>query len=124
MDEPKNDFEEMSPEEAAMMGEELQSEAYNVLDQQLDLTHHEKRRTTALMMAINYYLNSVIKDAAMYDALRRDGRKLATMNVAACVEVAVQFECFITTGRALELGHDPNLERGSGENEENSGRTA
>lgn len=66
----------------------------------LDLTKAEKRRTTALMMAIHAYNNLIIKDAEMYIAISRDaGReggpviRPATMN--AIVEAAINFDAFI-----------------------------
>lgn len=75
--------------------------AFDPTVQYLDLTKEEKRRTTALLMAIQAYNNLIIKDAEMYLAVSRDqGRvegsviKPATMH--AMVEAALQFDDFIS----------------------------
>ncbi len=66
----------------------------------LDLTKAEKRRTTALMMAIQAYDKLIIRDAEMYNAISRDRERNhgpiiqpATMN--AMVDAAIQFDAFI-----------------------------
>jgi hypothetical protein len=121
-DDPQNQRpEEIELERAQEMGLALREDAFDVGGQTLDLTKCEKRRTTALMMAINYYLNSVVKDAAMYDALRRDGKTLPSMNVDHCVDIAVKFDAFIATGAPLALTVDPDEDPG---NQENSGRAS
>lgn len=69
--------------------------------QHMDLSKEEKRRTTALLMAIQAYSNIIIKDAEYYIAVKRDERngdgptiQPATMN--AMVEAAIQFDDFIS----------------------------
>jgi hypothetical protein len=67
----------------------------------LDLTKDEKRRTTALMLAIQAYDKIIIKDAEMFIAVSRDPThgptiRPATMN--AMVEAAIQFDFFISGG--------------------------
>ncbi len=71
--------------------------------QHVDLSKEEKRRTTALLMAIQAYNNLIIKDAEMYIAVSREkGRdedggpiiRPATMD--AMVEAAIQFDDFIS----------------------------
>ena len=79
--------------------------AFDPTTQHVDLTKEEKRRTTALMMAIQAYSNLIIKDADMYIAIcrerggRRDDKdgpmiQPATMN--AMVEAALLFDDFIS----------------------------
>src|ERR1051325_1339682 len=69
--------------------------------QHMDLSKDEKRRTTALLLAIQAYQNLIIKDAEMYLAIKREERvgdgpviQPATMN--AMVEAAIQFDDFIS----------------------------
>jgi len=76
--------------------------AYDPTTQHLDLSKDEKRRTTALMLAIQAYQHLIIKDAAMYEAIARDDRtraggptiQPATMD--AMVDAAIQFDLFIS----------------------------
>lgn len=95
------------PELAAETEHDVLEEAglgFNPSTQHVDLSKEEKRRTTALLMAIQAYDNLIIKDAEMYIAISRDqGRndggdgpiiRPATMN--AMVEAAVQFDDFIS----------------------------
>ncbi len=81
--------------------------AYDPTTQHLDLSKEEKRRTTALMMAIQAYNNIIIKDAEMYEAVCREQTrndkapriKEATIN--AMVGAAMDFDNFIS-GRLQE----------------------
>lgn len=71
--------------------------------QHLDLSKEEKRRTTALMMAIQAYQNLIIKDAdylreASNLAQRDLGPKIAPATMNEMVAAAVQFDHFIATG--------------------------
>ena len=75
--------------------------AFDPSTQHLDLSKEEKRRTTALLLAIQGYKEIIIKDAEMYSAISRDqGRadapqiRPATMD--AMVEAAVRFDDFIS----------------------------
>jgi hypothetical protein len=68
--------------------------------QHMDLTKDEKRRTTALLMAVQAYEKLIIKDAEMYraisdDARRNDGPKIQPATVDAMVETAIKFDRFI-----------------------------
>ena len=66
----------------------------------LDLTKEEKRRTTALLLAIQAYQNIIIKDAEMYDAISRDasreGPKIKPATMEAMVSAALDFDDFIS----------------------------
>ncbi len=84
----------------------------------MDLNKAEKRRTTALMMAIQAYNNIIIKDAEMYIAIERtartgEGPKIRPATMSAMVHAAIQFDAFIS-GRfdvqAAPLGPDDDLE--------------
>lgn len=76
---------------------------YDPTTQHLDLSREEKRRTTALMMAIQAYNNLIIKDAEMYEAVcreNRNGDKKAPMiekaTIDAMVQAAIKFDFFIS----------------------------
>lgn len=74
--------------------------------QHLDLSKEEKRRTTALLMAVQAYQSLIIKDAdylreASNLAERNKGPQIAPATMNAMVEAAVQFDHFIATGGAL-----------------------
>lgn len=69
--------------------------------QHLDLTKEEKRRTTALMMAIQAYEHLIIKDAEMYAAISREQGKdepprIKPATVDGMVLAALQFDAFIS----------------------------
>ncbi len=70
--------------------------------QVVDLTKEEKRRTTALLMAIQAYDNLIIKDAEMYIAISRekgrdpDGPVIQPATMDAMVLAAMQFDDFIS----------------------------
>ena len=74
--------------------------AYDPTQMTVDLTKAEKRRTTALLLAIQAYDKLIIKDAEylreMHNEARREGGPViqpATMN--AMVDAAIQFDAFI-----------------------------
>lgn len=74
--------------------------AFDPTTQVLDLTKDEKRRTTALMLAIQGYKELIIKDAAYlreaYDAARRgEGPKIGAATMDGMLEAAVKFDMFI-----------------------------
>lgn len=88
-----------------------QEEAGKVLDEAgvafdpgrtpMDLTKEEKRRTTALMMAIQAYQHLIIKDADMFKAVsdearNREGPKITPATMNGIVIAAIQFDLFIS----------------------------
>lgn len=80
--------------------------AFDPQTQHLDLSKEEKRRTTALMMAIQAYQNLIIKDAdylreASNLAQREQGPQIQPATMNAMVQAAVQFDFFIATGGTL-----------------------
>lgn len=83
--------------------------AFDPSTQHLDLSKEEKRRTTALMMAIQAYQNLIIKDAAYLreaaDLARRgDGPAIHPATIDAMIEAAMKFDIFIAGRLAEEAG--------------------
>jgi hypothetical protein len=76
--------------------------AFDPTTQHLDLSKDEKRRTTALLMAIQAYDHLIIKDAEMYIAINReygrddDGPMIKPATIEAMVMAAMQFDAFIS----------------------------
>lgn len=75
--------------------------AFDPTTQHLDLNPDEKRRTTALMLAINAYSELIIRDAAYLReaheiARRDDGPKIQPATIDAMVEAAIRFDQFIS----------------------------
>lgn len=76
------------------------SVAFDPTTQHMDLSKDEKRRTTALMLAIQGYKELIIKDAdylrEAHDLARRgDGPKINAATIDKMVEAAVKFDAFI-----------------------------
>jgi len=76
--------------------------------QHMDLSKEEKRRTTALMMAIQAYKNLIIPDAAYLDkaadlARRGEGPKISPATIDAMVDAAIKFDYMIATGKMLSF---------------------
>ena len=86
--------------------------AFDPSTQHLDLSKEEKRRTTALMMAINAYQHLIIKDA---DYLREvhtqnranNGPAIRPATMDAMVEAAIKFDMFIAGQITLEPAKEP-----------------
>lgn len=73
---------------------------YDPTTQCLDLSTEEKRRTTALFMAINAYHELIIKEAAYLReaadlARRNEGPALQPATIDAIVVAALKFDSFI-----------------------------
>lgn len=88
--------------------------AFDPTVQHIDLTKEEKRRTTALLMAIQAYKELIIKEAdyliAASDLARRgEGPEIRPATIDAMVETALKFECFIAGG------YDQVLQEGEAE---------
>lgn len=86
--------------------------AFDPSTQHLDLTKEEKRRTTALMMAIQAYNNLIIKDAEMYMAISREQGKdepprIKPATIEAMVMAAIKFDAFIS-GRLEDTPAEPD----------------
>lgn len=96
----------MSKEESHLAVVEDAGVAFDPTSQHIDLSKEEKRRTTALMMAIQAYRDLIIKDAAylkeVADLARRDeGPKIQPATIDAMVEAAFKFDMFISGGTVV-----------------------
>ena len=74
--------------------------AFDPTSQHIDLTKDEKRRTTALLMAISAYKELIIKDGAYLAeasrlAKRDEGPKLRPATIDAMIVAAIKFDGFI-----------------------------
>lgn len=99
----KNESEHAVLEEAGV--------GFDPTTQHMDLSKEEKRRTTALLMAIQAYNNLIIKDAEMYiavsrDAGRDDGPTIRPATMDAMVLAAMQFDDFISGKMERPNGDD------------------
>lgn len=75
--------------------------AFDPTTQVLDLSKEEKRRTTALFMAINAYHELIIREAdylreAATLARQNEGPKLQPATIDAIVIAAIKFDSFIS----------------------------
>ena len=74
--------------------------AFDPTTQHLDLSKEEKRRTTALMMAIQAYKELIIREADYLEkvadlARRGEGPAIQPATIDAMVVAAIKFDCFI-----------------------------
>lgn len=86
--------------------------AFDPTTQYIDLSKDEKRRTTALMMAVQAYKELIIKDAdylreAHEQARRNDGPEIKPATIDSMVIAAIKFDDFIA-GRYAEEQTSPN----------------
>ncbi len=83
--------------------------AFDATRMHLDLTKAEKRRTTALMLAIQAYDKLIIKDAEYlreaHAQARSDGSVIRPATMDAMVLAALQFDAFISGQLALQQGN-------------------
>lgn len=96
-------------EESPYAAFEESGTGYDPTTQVLDLSKEEKRRTTALFMAINAYRELIIKEAAYLreaaDLARRDeGPKLQPATIDAIVVAALKFDAFIAGAVTITPG--------------------
>lgn len=93
----------MNKEDSKLAVFEEANVAFDPTTQHLDLTKNEKRRTTALMMAIQAYRELIIKDAdylreASNIARNNNGPALKPATIDAMVDAAIKFDIFIASG--------------------------
>lgn len=74
--------------------------AFDPTTQHVDLTKEEKRRTTALLLAIQGYKELIIKDADYLremhaEARRENGPTIRPATMDAMLEAAIRFDMFI-----------------------------
>lgn len=75
--------------------------AFDASAQHMDLTKEEKRRTTAMLLAIQAYQGLIIKDAEMLrevssQARNNDALKIQPATIDGIVEAAMKFDSFIS----------------------------
>jgi hypothetical protein len=85
---------------------------YDPSTQAIDLSKDEKRRTTALFMAINAYREMIIKEAdylreASDLARRGEGPKIQPASMDAIVVAAIKFDAFIAGKLTAEYEIEP-----------------
>lgn len=66
-----------------------------ILDMSLDLTREEKLRATALMMAVSYHKETIIKDGSMYQTMTAQGKNLRDSAPQQVVDAAIVFEGYL-----------------------------
>lgn len=91
---------ERTGEDADLSALEDAGVAFDPTTQHLDLSKDEKRRTTALMLAITGYKELIIKDAeylrtASDLARRNEGPQLEAATIDKMVSAAIKFDRFI-----------------------------
>lgn len=77
--------------------------AFDAGSQHMDLSKEEKRRTTALLLAIQAYEKLIIKDAEYLrevsnQARSNEGLKIQPATISAMVDAAIRFDDFISRG--------------------------
>lgn len=103
MKDPNPKFVAIDPDTGEVVDTRVIQEAgmgYDPASQVLDLSKDEKRRTTALMLAIQAYDKIIIKDAEYlkeaHNEARRTGSVIQPATMLAMVEAAIQFDAFIS----------------------------
>ena len=85
---------------------ETSGTAFDPTNQHLDLSKEEKRRTTALLMAIQAYQHLIIKDAdylreASNLASNNRGPAISPATIDGMVIAAIKFDYFISGGNEI-----------------------
>ncbi len=71
------------------------------------LTHDESVRSTSLMLAVKFHVDTVIKDAQMYSQYKMEGRNMRTLDTDLVIRTAATFEHYIRNGlMSVEEGAD------------------
>jgi hypothetical protein len=66
-----------------------------ITDMPLDMTHDEKLRMTALMMAVSYHKETIVKDGQMYQTMKAQGTNLRASSPKQVVDAAIVFEAYL-----------------------------
>lgn len=74
------------------------SAVYDPFLDPLQLTHEEKLRTTALMLAIKYYVDTICADADLYRVMRDAGTNFQPASEERVIDIASKFAGFILQG--------------------------
>lgn len=66
-----------------------------ILNMQLELSRDEKLRATALMMAVSYHKETIVKDGAMYQTMKANGTNLRASDPKQVLDAAMVFEGYL-----------------------------
>jgi len=66
-----------------------------ILNMNLDLSRDEKLRATALMMAVSYHKETIVKDGSMYQTMKANGSNLRASEPKQVVDAAMAFEGYL-----------------------------
>lgn len=66
-----------------------------ILNMGLDLTRDEKLRATALMMAVSYHKETIVKDGQIYQTMKANGTNLRASDPKQVVDAALVFEAYL-----------------------------
>ena len=66
-----------------------------ILNMNLDLTRDEKLRATALMMAVSYHKETIVKDGQMYQTMKANGTNLRATAPTQVIDAALVFEGYL-----------------------------
>ncbi len=61
----------------------------------LDMTRDEKLRATALMMAVSYHKETIVKDGQMYQTMKANGTNLRASDPKQVLDAALVFEGYL-----------------------------
>jgi hypothetical protein len=69
-------------------------------DVKMEFTKPEQTRITALMLAIRYYTDTIVRDAQMYHVLKADdgNKPIMPASSSQVVAIAAEFEDYISKG--------------------------
>lgn len=82
-------------QEAEMLAEAGIPQIREILDMSLDLNKDEKLRATALMMAVSYHKETIVKDGAMYQTMKANGTNLRASQPIQVIDAALVFEGYL-----------------------------
>lgn len=78
----------------------------NPEDMRLALSPDQSVRSTALILALKYYSDTVVKDGVMYQTMIQAGKNLAPMHHHAVLAIAEDFTAFLCKRIALDMIED------------------
>jgi hypothetical protein len=96
MDEAQGEIRMIEENEEQQVGEMAGiPQVREILDMSLDLSKDEKLRATALMMAVSYHKETIVKDGSMYQTMKANGTNLRPSQPAAVLDAAIVFEGYL-----------------------------
>lgn len=91
--------------------------AFDPTSQHMDLSKEEKRRTTALLLAIQAYDHLIIKDAEMYRKMKAEERRgdrpitIHPATIDGILEAAIKFDLMIAGGLVAKISKKKEKDR-------------